>query len=147
MNPRLFPFKGLALVSPPWPLFNRPSIQIASLKAYLQDRFPNVKINAFHVYLSVAERIGYPVYQAVSERTWAAEAVYAALLYPEKRVELGRLFNKSLGSGRNNEKIDFESLVSRMEEITESLLSDISWDEFDLAGFSISLCQMTASLY
>ena len=76
---------SVVLVSAPWPLYNRPSIQLATLKAYLQNRHPDLRIAAYHVYLKVAESIGYNIYQEISERTWLAESVYAALLYPERR--------------------------------------------------------------
>jgi hypothetical protein len=77
------PIQKVALISAPWPLYNRPSIQIGTLKAHLKKTFPELKVDAYHFYLKVAEAIGYRYYQTISERTWLAETVYAALLYPE----------------------------------------------------------------
>ena len=74
------PLQKVALISAPWPLYNRPSIQIGTLKANLIKKFPELKVDAHHFYLKVAEAVGYRRYQAISERTWLAETVYAALL-------------------------------------------------------------------
>ena len=81
MNP-IKPLKSVVLVSTPWPIFNRPSIQLGTLKSYLKSQFPELEIIAHHFYLKLAETIGYKLYHAISERTWLAETVYAALLYP-----------------------------------------------------------------
>lgn len=91
--------KGIALISPPWPLYNRPSIQIGSLKAFLKSRFPKLEIQGHPIYLQVAEGLGYSVYQAISERSRLAETIYAALLFPEKRKEAMGVFRRlSFGS-------------------------------------------------
>jgi hypothetical protein len=88
------PFQKVALVSAPWPLYNRPSIQIGTLKAYLIKNFPKLKVDAPHFFLKVAEAVGYRRYQAISERTWLAETVYAALLYPERLNGIKNIFIK-----------------------------------------------------
>ncbi|MGB8335734.1 MAG: hypothetical protein WCE56_14660, partial [Desulfobacterales bacterium] len=65
--------KQVVLVSTPWPLFNRPSIQLGALKAYLTAKHPGLEVQAHHFYLQLAAAIGYGVYQNISERTWLAE--------------------------------------------------------------------------
>ena len=86
--------RKIALISTPWPLYSRPSIQLGTLKAFLHTRIPNLKIDAFHFYLSVAEAIGYRLYHEISERSWLAESMYAALLYPERIKKAEALFAK-----------------------------------------------------
>jgi len=76
MNP-IRPLKSVVLLSTPWPIFNRPSIQLGSLKSYLKSQFPELEVVAHHFYLKIAETIGYKLYHAISERTWLAETVYA----------------------------------------------------------------------
>ncbi len=88
--------KHVALVSTPWPLYSRPSIQLGTLKAYLRAQFPNLKVHALHVYLKVAESIGYKLYGAISERTWLAESVYAALLFPARAKEIEKIFYREV---------------------------------------------------
>ncbi len=91
--------------------------------------------------------VGYPVYQAISERTWLAEAVYAALLFPEKKTEANCLFQRHASEKTVFKKIDFFKLVEEVGTITEKILSGISFQEFHLAGISVCLCQLSASLY
>ena len=79
------PLKRVVLVSTPWPLYSRPSIQLGTLKAYLRRDFPKLKVHALHIYLKVAESIGYKLYGAISERTWLAE-----VRHPTGLPELGR---------------------------------------------------------
>lgn len=76
--------KKIALISAPWPLYNRPSIQLGTLKAYLQSTDPHIRVEAHHFYLELAASLGYKLYQEISERTWLAECIYAALLFPER---------------------------------------------------------------
>ena len=82
------------LVSTPWPLYTRPSIQLGTLKAYISSRLPDVPIEAHHFYLALAESIGYKLYHAISERTWLSESIYAALLYPKRSRQIEKLFSR-----------------------------------------------------
>ncbi len=137
----------MILISPPWPLYNRPSIQLGALKAYLKSRFPSLEIQACHAYLKVAEAVGFPVYQAVSARSWLAETVYAALLFPEKRSRALKLFQRHRSGKGPLEGIDFEALVETAAKATESVLSDLPLKGKVLVGISACLCQLSASLY
>ena len=101
-------FNSVALVSTPWPIYSRPSIQIGALKADLQVQFPDLAVKAYHVYLKVAQTIGFKLYHTISERTWLAETIYAALLYPERFDLIEKLFYRE---SRNNiplRQIEFE---------------------------------------
>ena len=137
----------IALISPPWPLYNRPSIQLGALKAYLQANSPDVQVEASHFYLELARDIGYRLYQQISERTWIAESIYGSLLYPERSESIEKLF---YGEARSNpllKKSQFNKITSRAKQTTENFISSLDWKEFMLAGFSISLCQLTSGLY
>ncbi len=137
----------LLLVSAPWPLYSRPSIQIGTLKAFLRKKFPDLKVDAYHFYLKVAEAIGYKRYQAISERTWLAESVYAALLYPERMDTVENFFYRQAKGKPLLQKIVFKNLASQVREVSEAFIHGIDWGDYVLAGFSICLCQLTASLY
>ena len=50
----------IALISTPWPLYNRPSIQLGMLKSYLQTVYPDMQVEAHHFYLKLAESIDFP---------------------------------------------------------------------------------------
>ncbi len=141
------PLQKVALISTPWPLYSRPSIQIGTLKAHLKKRFPDVKVDAYHFYLEVAEAIGYRNYQALSERTWLAETVYAVLLYPENLGRIKKIFYKKVKGKSLLREIVFESLARQVQEVSEKFIRSVNWKGYGLVGFSICLCQLTASLY
>jgi len=138
---------AIALLSPPWPLYTRPSIQLGALKAIIRSRFPEVPVAAHHAYLNIAASIGYARYHGISERTWIAETVYGALLYPEMRAGMERLFRSEAAGNRRLRRTDFVQLVSRVQEATDAWLSSIDWRPFRMVGISSVLCQLTASLY
>jgi len=141
------PFQKVALISAPWPLYNRPSIQIGTLKAHLIKKFPELKVDAHHIYLKVAEAVGYRHYQAISERTWLAETVYAALLYPENLEGIKKVFYKKAKGKTLLQDISFDSLTRQVQEVSEKFIQSVDWRGYGLVGFSICLCQLTASLY
>jgi len=139
--------KSVILVSTPWSLFNRPSIQIGTLKAYLKLQFPYLDVAAHHFYLKVAEAIGYELYNSISERTWLAETIYAAMLSPEKVKTIEEIFYREAGTKPLFHKLSFKELVSKTRKVTDSFIESINWNKFCLAGFSVCQCQLTSSLY
>ena len=141
------PIKSLSLISTPWPLFNRPSIQLAVLKAYLHARHPRLRVVAHHFYLKVAESIGYRIYQEISERTWLAEPIYAALLYPERQDQIEKIFSTHVKPGTALASVNFHALTQQVAETTNRFIERTDWHQFGLIGFSICLCQFTATLF
>ena len=141
------PLEKIILISAPWPLYSRPSIQIGTLKSYLKKTFPDLKVDAHHFYLKVAEAIGYRRYHAICERTWLAETIYAALLYPERLKHIEKIFYKQAAGKSLLRGILFEDLTKQIQKVSETFIHTIDWGEYGLAGFSICLCQLTASLY
>ncbi|MGD8341981.1 MAG: RiPP maturation radical SAM C-methyltransferase [Desulfobacterales bacterium] len=137
----------IALISSPWPLFNRPSVQLGTLKAYLNARMSDLKIDIFHLYLQLAEAIGYRTYHEISERTWLAESIYAALLYPRNRQHAERLFRKESAGKARLQKIEFKAFTRKIKKITDRFVDSHNWQAYGLIGFSISLCQLTSALY
>ena len=55
------------LLSTPWPLYNRPSIQLGALKAFLRKEHPGIGVDAHHFYLQLAKTIGYERYREISK--------------------------------------------------------------------------------
>jgi ribosomal peptide maturation radical SAM protein 1 len=137
----------VALISTPWPLFNRPSIQVGALTAYLRARQPDVTVSSHHLYLDIAAAVGYAVYQAISRRTWLAEAVAAALYFPELAESARTLFNRHARSDKRLTEIDFSLLVETVKSATHRFVASRDWQEVNLVGCTISLCQLTCSLY
>ncbi|MDH3829430.1 MAG: hypothetical protein OET21_18535, partial [Desulfobacterales bacterium] len=139
--------RKIALISTPWPLYSRPSIQLGTLKAFLQARIPDLKIDAFHFYLSVAETIGYRLYHEISQRSWLAESMYAALLYPERIKQVEALFRKEVPAKTKFRMIKFKTLTQQVNKATDAFIRSQNWYAYGLLGFTISLCQLTSALY
>jgi len=137
----------IALVSTPWPLYNRPSIQLATLKSYLQTRHIDLQVVAHHIYLKLAAALGYRLYHEISERTWLAESVYAALLYPENTKAIEKLFYCSIKGRSALRKVGFKSLTEQVADVSDDLIDHLDWRSFGLAGFSICHCQFSSTLY
>jgi len=139
--------KAIALISTPWPLYSRPSIQLGTLKAYLKSEFPKLQIKALHLYLKIAERIGYKLYHEISEKTWPAESIYAALLFPEHADKIKKVFYRETKDSKLLQKINFDDLAFKVKHVSDNMINAVDWNKFSLAGFSICLCQLTSSLY
>ena len=137
----------IILASTPWPLFDRPSIQMGTLKAFLHKHRPEVHVDARHFYLNIARDLGYPLYEAVSERSWIGESPYAALLYPDRRETVERFWRRKVRHHPLLAGIDFRELCTRLESASLAAMETIRWEDCLLAGFSICLAQLTSSLY
>ena len=137
----------IALISTPWPLYNRPSIQLGTLKSYLQTVYPDMQVDAQHVYLKLAESIGYRQYHEISKRTWLAETVYAALLYPERFQQIEKLFNRESGRKSVLRVAGLGNIAAIVKKISDEFINSRNWDDYLLTGFSVSLCQLTSALY
>ncbi|MFW5989391.1 MAG: RiPP maturation radical SAM C-methyltransferase [Desulfosudaceae bacterium] len=138
---------GIALIAAPWPMFSRPSIQLGALKAYLLRHTPEVTIFAHHFFLEMAAALGYPVYRLLARETWLAESLYAALLYPDRRQTAQALFLRQAKRFPGLRQHSFDDLTTRVKTVTDNFIQQINWSALDMAGFSICLCQLIASLY
>jgi ribosomal peptide maturation radical SAM protein 1 len=134
------------LVSAPWPLFNRPSLPLGALKAYLSANVPHIQTDACHLFLQVAHALGFERYQGVSRRVWRAEAVFSALLYPDRAHLAESLYTSTLKRG-DPAPDDFRWLVRQVKMVMDDWFQRINWSALELVGFSVSFCQVTASLY
>lgn len=134
----------MALVSTPWPLFNRPSIQLGALKAFVEKELPHVAVDTHHLYLNVAAALGYDLYGPISERTWLSESCYAALLYPEKQDAIARFWRRRAAGVV---EVPFEDICRILKKVSDHILEDIHWHAYVLLGVSISLNQLTSALY
>ncbi len=139
--------KRIILVSTPWPLYSRPSIQLGSLKTYLNTQFPGLEIRTLHPYLKVAEEVGYEIYSAISERTWLAESVCGALLFPERKKGVEKMFRREANRSTRLRRLHFGALISQVKQVLENFVGEVDWTSCGLVGFSICLCQLTSSLY
>ncbi len=145
-NPKPF-LNRIALISAPWPIFSRPSIQLGVLKAYIEKQFPEIDCRAYHFYLKVAADVGYPIYQAISERSWLSESVYAAILFPERLEKIELFFEKKSRKNKNLSNLNFKTLLNQVKRTSDAFIRETDWKAHSLAGISACLCQLTSSLY
>lgn len=136
---------NLALISMPWAIFNRPSVQLGALKAYASTQ-PDLAVQSYHPYLNVAREIGIPLYNEVALSGWAGEAIFAALVFPEIKDLAEKLYAKSL-SKKTREEFTFKTTLAKVEKSCKDWLVKNDLSAIKLAGFSICFSQLLASLY
>ncbi len=135
----------IGLVAAPWSIFNRPSLQLGTLKSYVEEKTA-ARVDSFHLYLAVAAAIGIERYTRIARCGWAGEALFAPLLFPGMRSEAEKLFRESL-AGQNQPVPDFAELVEQIKQTCSAWLSALSIDDYRLFGFSVSFFQLLSSLY
>lgn len=132
-----------ALIAMPWPLYNRPSIQLGALSAYLKMQDAVLKPVVLHPYLEVAQRLGPATYHRVSQNLWLCEALYAPLVFPAMHDSAGKLARTLMG---RNPFLDFDRTVALLRDHLADWVGRQPWDTFGLAGFSVCFHQLFASL-
>ena len=134
----------LLLISMPWAIFNRPSIQLGTLKGYLRQEPDQVEVKCSHPYLDVAAAIGLDNYRLISENPWAAEALYCGLLFPEQQAEAEQVFRRSM---KTKAVTGYRDLLPILKGQLQSWLKRQDFSQCALVGFSVCFSQLPASLY
>ncbi len=129
----------------PWAIFNRPSIQLGSLQAYLQTLAPEIRVTSLHPYLSVAAALGGELYQAISMDAWLCEALFAPIIFPQMRAAAKKL---ALARIRQNKdiNIDFAATVDLLAANLHEFVAAVNWQDFKLVGFSACFNQLLPTL-
>jgi len=129
----------------PWAIFNRPSIQLASLGSYIEKK-SSYSVETFHPYLDIARCIGPELYSEIALSGWSGEAIFSALLYPEKKQDAEKLFFEGI-SRATKSKVDFSPIVEQVRKVCDTWLSKRAGKQYNLIGFSICFSQLLPSLY
>ena len=135
----------VALVAMPWPMVNRPSLQLAALKSYVEGKSA-YKVDCFHPYLHLAKAIGIDTYARIARSGWAGEALFAPLLFPAMKPRAKQLFQQSL-TRKDPAIADFEKLVKVVEQSLSEWLMAVKIDDYRLLGLSVCFFQLLPSLY
>ena len=132
----------------PWALFNRPSIQLGTLKAYLEDRNNTLEVKTRHAYLETASLIGMDLYQWISANPWVSEALYAPLVFPERTRSAEILAAKYVRKADAGIKrsFHFASLLATLKNQLEKWVEECDWTQYVLIGFSVCFHQLFSSL-
>ena len=138
---------AIALVSMPWSIYNRPSIQLGSLKSYLRGQESDLQVDCFHHYLDIARAIGPQTYHWLTLSGWAGEALYAPILFSRMTSEASKLFERERRRfKRRNTGPDFEFLQRQVETGLRRWAAGINWERYSLVGFSACFNQLLPSL-
>ncbi len=141
------PFR-VALISMPWAIFNRPSIQLGTLKAYLEETTDWIRVDTYHPYLEIAAELGPEVYHWISQNLWLCEALYGLLVFPERQEDIRSYISRSLRVAAKTIRDKFA--VNRVQEILHGQLDRLAKtfpvNRYNLIGFSVCFHQLLASL-
>jgi len=120
---------NISLISMPWPLFNRPSVQLGTLKAYLETNADWLIVNTKHPYLEVASILGTELYHWLSQNVWVSEALYAPLLFPEQRKSSETLAKNYANKADTNIKqsFNFSNIHEKLKSQLEDWVSRCAW--------------------
>ncbi len=135
----------VALAAMPWSPYNRPSIQLGALKAFLEQADSRIRVTCLHPYLAAARDIGPDRYQTLARHLWISEALFAGVAYPEKRSEslalAQRLWRRTGLPAR-----ELAWVANRLAESFNQWFARVPWQEYDLVGLSVCFNQLLASL-
>ena len=139
---------NINLISMPWPLFNRPSIQLGTLKAYLETKTDWLAVNTEHPYLEIASILGTELYHWISQNAWVSESLYAPLVFPEQRESSETLAQNYAEKGDTTikELFNFNQIHEKLESQLENWINNCDWKQYAIAGFSVCFNQLLASL-
>jgi ribosomal peptide maturation radical SAM protein 1 len=132
----------------PWALFNRPSIQLGTLKAYLESRGNAFLVETSHPYLEVASILGPALYHWISQNLWISEALYAPQLFPEqaKAAEFLALKYVKKADQKIKRSFHYKLLIERLENHLTEWSRSYDWTQYKVIGFSVCFHQLFASL-
>ena len=136
------------LISMPWPLFNRPSVQLGTLKAYLENRPNGLTVDTEHPYLEIASILGTRLYHWISQNPWVCESLYAPMVFPEQRESseaLAKKYANKAGAGIK-ELFNFTVIHEQLKKQLENWISGRDWSQYGFVGFSVCFNQLLASL-
>ncbi|MDX1776770.1 MAG: RiPP maturation radical SAM C-methyltransferase [Desulfobulbales bacterium] len=138
----------IKLISMPWALFNRPSIQLGILKAYLESRKKKLSVETSHPYLEVAAILGPDLYHWISQNPWVSEALYAPLVFPEQTAAAEELAMQYVRKADANIKrsFHFAPLLEKLGKQLSQWIDADDWPQYTLVGFSLCFHQLCASL-
>ena len=132
----------------PWALFNRPSIQLGTLKAYLESRPNDLLVHTSHPYLEVASLLGPELYHWISRNPWVSEALYAPQVFPEQRAAAEVLAMQYVRKAdqKITDSFDYNFLLDTLKSQLLKWIESCDWTQYEIIGFSVCFHQLFASL-
>jgi ribosomal peptide maturation radical SAM protein 1 len=136
----------ISLISLPWTMANRPSLQLGVLKSYV-ERFGGC-VEAFHLHLPIACLLGRDLYHYIAMNWQIGETLFAQLVYPHERATLSaRLCAYRTVPDRIIKRITAPDFVEELGEIVAAELKKVTDCKPGIIGFTVSHMQLMASVY
>lgn len=132
----------------PWALFNRPSIQLGTLKAYIESNSSRLEVETAHPYLEVASILGTELYHWISKNVWVCESLYAPLIFPEQKraaEKLATSYKRKAGSEIKT-AFNFNKIHEQLRKHLKKWVNGCDWSQYKIIGFSVCFHQLLASL-
>jgi ribosomal peptide maturation radical SAM protein 1 len=132
----------------PWALFNRPSIQLGTLKAFIENSTNDFWVDTSHPYLEVASILGPDLYHWISQNPWVSEALYAPQLFQKQAAAAEDLALKYVKKADRliKRSFDYKSLIKCLENQLLKWVKSYNWKQYKIIGFSVCFHQLFASL-
>ncbi len=130
----------------PWSLFNRPSIQLGSLKAFVEEKSQH-RVDCFHPFLHIAKAIGIETYRKISLDSWAGESLFSSLLFTDQKDNAQQLFFPQTETQENISPGDFDYLQKTIAHACHTWIASIDFKQYQLIGFSVCFSQLLSSIY
>ncbi|HZW91833.1 MAG TPA: RiPP maturation radical SAM C-methyltransferase [Candidatus Eremiobacteraceae bacterium] len=140
--------RRIALLSMPWHNPYLPSIQLGTLKAYLERQLVDLTVDAFHYYFELEQIIGLETAKAVSEfGSFLGEAVFAWQLFPEKRPDILAFIEDEKKRHKDLGEIDFlDRIIDPIAVAARRRAENVEWDQYLCVGFSLVFAQTLGSV-
>jgi ribosomal peptide maturation radical SAM protein 1 len=146
-HPGAHPGGRIALVSMPWHNPFIPSIQLGALKAYVEREAAEWTVDTFHYYLEMEEIIGLKAARQISEQSFMGEAVFASLLFPQKRDDILLFLEEEKSGNPELAHIDFAAdVIEPMSMAAQRRAASVDWSQYGCIGFSLVFGQTMASM-
>jgi len=144
--------KNILLISMPFAGTNIPSIQLAILESYLNERDINIKTK--NLYLKAAEIYGISNYNFLihpPNDSYTAQMVFSRYVFPvhwaNTEKNFREYFNKKiLKNIESNKNFTFESYVQKTDIFYSWVLENVEWNNYDFIGFTLNYGQFLPSL-
>jgi ribosomal peptide maturation radical SAM protein 1 len=147
-----FDGKKILLISMPFAGVNIPSIQLAILEGYLEER--NIEIKTKNLYLKAAEIYGINFYNYLiypPNDSYTAQLIFSKYLFPDywlkKKEEIKDFYNiRKQKNIKLYKDFTFENYELKTDIFYQWILENLNWKDYDIIGFSLNYGQFLPSL-
>ncbi|MEM4258210.1 MAG: RiPP maturation radical SAM C-methyltransferase [Candidatus Thermoplasmatota archaeon] len=142
----------ILLLSMPYAQIDIPSIQLPLLKTYLQQR--NIPVHTQHLYLKAAEIYGLSSYLSLitpPHTPYTSQMIFTKYLFPDHwsvtKDQIQQKYEQQNAIKKDQQNnLTFDDYEQRTDQFYHWTLNNISWQNYDLIGFTVNYGQLLPSL-